>query len=154
MNPHAKDGEEEEERTERANTSEQEEGEEEEGEEEEGKEEESEEESRTTEDDEPVGVTPGAKPGTDSSDDRPEEEGEEEEDGVNVDPVRKAARQGQHMRANPTKEENTKILSAKPSPSRHAHSHYQQTREFSKPSPSLQHLRKPRRQWRRVMLRN
>src|SRR6266699_4971175 len=44
VNPHAKDGEEEEERTERANTSEQEEGEEEEGEEEEeGKEEESEE---------------------------------------------------------------------------------------------------------------
>src|SRR5256886_12549095 len=143
VNPHAKDGEEEEERSKRGNTSEQEEGEEEvegeeeEGEEEEGEEEESEEhgpsphipgspvgkksphsakdaydspadntpgpeeseeESRTREDDEPVGVTPGAKPGTDSSDDRPEEEGEEEEDGVNVDPVRKVARQGQHMK--------------------------------------------------------
>src|SRR5437773_10852042 len=143
VNPHAKDGEEEEERSKRGNTSEQEEGEEaEKGEEEEGEEEdseehgpsphipgnpvgkksphsardaydspaddtmgpeESEEERRTREDDEPVGVTPGAKVGTDSSDDRPEEEGEEEEeDGVSVDPVRKVAGQGQHLRANPT----------------------------------------------------
>jgi hypothetical protein len=53
--------------------------------------------------DEPVGVTPGAKPGTDSSDDRSEEE--EEEDGVTVDPVRKMAGQGQNINANPTKEE-------------------------------------------------
>jgi hypothetical protein len=58
---------------------------------------------RIKQDDEPVGVTPGAKPGTDSSDDRPEEE--EEEDGVSVDPVRKVAGQGQNINANPTKEE-------------------------------------------------
>jgi hypothetical protein len=57
---------------------------------------------RIKQDDEPVGVTPGAKPGTDSSDDRPEEE---EEDGVSVDPVRKVAGQGQNINANPTKEE-------------------------------------------------
>jgi hypothetical protein len=58
---------------------------------------------RIKQDDEPVGVTPGAKPGTDSSDDRSEEE--EEEDGVSVDPVRKVAGQGQNINANPTKEE-------------------------------------------------
>ena len=57
---------------------------------------------RIKQDDEPVGVTPGAKPGTDSSDDRPEEE---EEDGVTVDPIRKMAGQGQNINANPTKEE-------------------------------------------------
>lgn len=80
--------------------------------------------------DEPVGVTPGAKPGTDSSDDRPEEEEEEEEeeDGVTVDPVRKVAGQGQHMRANPTKEENTKILFSEAEPI--------QARAFSLPTNS------------------
>jgi hypothetical protein len=57
---------------------------------------------RIKQDDEPVGVTPGAKPGTDSSDDRPEEE---EEDGVKLDPLRKIAGQGQNINANPTKEE-------------------------------------------------
>ncbi len=66
-------------------------------------EEESEETQRINQHDEPIGVTPGAKPGTDSSDDRPEEE---EEDGVVLDPVRKTAGQGQHVHANPTKEEN------------------------------------------------
>ena len=60
---------------------------------------------RIKQDDEPVGVTPGMKPGTDSSDDRPEEEEEEEEDGVTTDPVRKMAGQGQNINANPTKEE-------------------------------------------------
>jgi hypothetical protein len=65
-------------------------------------EEEEEETQRIKQHDEPVGVTPGAKPGTDSSDDRPEEE---EEDGVTVDPVRKMAGQGQNINANPTKEE-------------------------------------------------
>ena len=65
-------------------------------------EEEEEETQRIKQDDEPVGVTPGAKPGTDSSDDRSEEE---EEDGVTIDPVRKMAGQGQHVNANPTKEE-------------------------------------------------
>ena len=65
-------------------------------------EEEEEETQRIKQDDEPVGVTPGAKPGTDSSDDR----SEEEEDGVTIDPVRKMAGQGQHVNANPTKEEN------------------------------------------------
>jgi hypothetical protein len=65
-------------------------------------EEEEEETQRIKQDDEPVGVTPGAKPGTDSSDDRSEEE---EEDGVTVDPVRKMAGQGQNINANPTKEE-------------------------------------------------
>ncbi len=67
-----------------------------------GSEEEEEETQRIKQDDEPVGVTPGAKPGTDSSDERPEEE---EEDGVTVDPVRKMAGQGQNINANPTKEE-------------------------------------------------
>jgi hypothetical protein len=63
----------------------------------------SEEESEEAEEhDEPHGVTPDMKAGTDSSDDRPEEE----DDGVVVDPVRKVAGQGQHMRANPTKEES------------------------------------------------
>jgi len=65
-------------------------------------EEEEEETQRIKQDDEPVGVTPGTKPGTDSSDDRPEEE---EEDGVTIDPLRKVARQGQNINANPTKEE-------------------------------------------------
>src|SRR6266702_3654178 len=97
-NPHAKDGEEEEEETimyngkryrlERGDAA--------------GEEEEEEETQRIKQDDEPVGVTPGAKPGTDSSDERPEEE---EEDGVTVDPVRKMAGQGQNINANPTKEE-------------------------------------------------
>ena len=40
------------------------------------KEEESEQTQRINQHDEPVGVTPGAKAGTDSSDDRPEEEEE------------------------------------------------------------------------------
>ncbi len=66
-------------------------------------EEESEETQRINQHDEPVGVTPGAKAGTDSSDDRPEEE---EEDGVTLDPIRKTAGQGQHIHANPTKEES------------------------------------------------
>jgi hypothetical protein len=88
-----------------------------------------EEESRTKEDDEPVGVTPGAKPGTDSSDDRPEEEEEEEEeDGVSVDPIRKVAGQGQHIRANPTKEEHTKVLFSEAEPI--------QARAFSLPTNS------------------
>ena len=173
VNPHAKDGEEDEERTTRGNTSEQEEAEEEEGEEEESEEEEGEEEEseehgpsphipgspvgkksphsakdaydspadsgkeeeeseeetqRINQHDEPVGVTPGAKAGTDSSDDRPEEEGEEEEDGVSVDPLRKVAGQGQHLRANPTKEENTKILFSEAEPI--------QARAFSLPTNS------------------
>jgi len=64
---------------------------------------EEEETQRIRQHDEPVGVTPGAKPGTDSSDDRSEEE--EEEDGVTIDPIRKMAGQGQHVNANPTKEE-------------------------------------------------
>src|SRR6266566_2176135 len=170
VNPHAKDGEEEE-HTSRGNTSEQEEGEEEEGEEEEGEEEEGEESEehgpsphipgspvgkksphsakdaydspaddmmgpeeseeetqRINQHDEPVGVTPGAKAGTDSSDDRPEEEGEEEEDGVSVDPVRKVAGQGQHLRANPTKEEHTKVLFSEAEPI--------QARAFSLPTNS------------------
>src|SRR5438445_10397740 len=54
---------------------------------------------RIRQDDEPVGVTPGMKSGTDSSDDRPEEE-EEEEDGVAVNPILKAA---QRMNPNPIK---------------------------------------------------
>src|SRR2546426_1966208 len=54
---------------------------------------------RIHQDDEPVGVTPGMKSGTDSSDDRPEEE-EEEEDGVAVNPILKAA---QRMNPNPIK---------------------------------------------------
>jgi hypothetical protein len=80
--------------------------------------------------DEPVGVTPGAKAGTDSSDDRPEEEEEEEEadDGVSLDPVRKVAGQGQHIRANPTKEESTKILFSEAEPI--------QARAFSLPTSS------------------
>src|SRR5207245_2620571 len=53
---------------------------------------------RIRQDDEPVGVTPGMKSGTDSSDDRPEEE--EEEDGVAVNPLLKAA---QRMNPNPIK---------------------------------------------------
>src|SRR6266566_1615006 len=92
VNPHAKDGEEEE-HTSRGNTSEQEEGEEEEGEEEEGE----------------------------------EEEGEEEES-VSVDPVRKVAGQGQHLRANPTKEEHTKVLFSEAEPI--------QARAFSLPTNS------------------
>ena len=59
------------------------------------------EESQIRQHDEPPGVSPITKAGTDSSDDRPEEE----EDGVSVDPIRKVAGQGQHTRANPTKEE-------------------------------------------------
>ena len=84
--------------------------------------------------DEPVGVTPGAKAGTDSSDDRPEEEeseeeeSEEEEDGVTLDPVRKAAGQGQNLHANPTKEEHTKILFSEAEPV--------QARAFSLPTNS------------------
>ena len=53
---------------------------------------------RIRQDDEPVGVTPRMKSGTDSSDDRPEEE--EEEDGVTVNPLLKAA---QRMNPNPIK---------------------------------------------------
>jgi len=68
-------------------------------------EEEEEETQRIRQHDEPVGVTPRAKPGTDSSDDRPEEE-EEEEDGVSIDPLRKVAGQGQNLHANPTREES------------------------------------------------
>src|SRR5438132_284781 len=77
VNPHAKDGEEDEERTLRGNTSEQE---------------------------------------------------EDEEDGVSVDPLRKVAVQGQHLRANPTKEENTKILFSEAEPI--------QARAFSLPTNS------------------
>jgi len=77
--------------------------------------------------DEPVGVTPGAKPGTDSSDDRPEEE--EEEDGVSVDPLRKVAGQGQNINANPTKEEHApKVLFSEAEPI--------QARAFSLPTNS------------------
>src|SRR2546427_6745718 len=75
-----------------------------------GEEEEEEEESKASikvkasaklsirQDDEPVGVTPGMKSGTESSDDPPEEE--EEEDGVTVNPLLKAA---QRMNPNPIK---------------------------------------------------